>query len=200
MRASMVRSSLLAVIVGLFISTWAQAGPLANDQAEFGAITSGSTPFDNGGTLKGFVDWAVYNPGAFPYAGYTATSGELSYAYQIFVTGAAPVSSFELVLTDPADNIGNFALAGGMAPSSQTLTSMTSAKWTFGGIPSGGNSNGLSFSSPRLPQSLFATVVDTGQSTWVIPLPSPGPNGIPEPATLSLAAMGSLMLGLRRRR
>jgi hypothetical protein len=200
MRALMARSSLLAVIAGLFISTWAQAGPLANDAVEFGALSSGSTPFDNGVTLKGYVDWAVYNPGGFPYGGYTPTAGELSYAYQIFVTGSAPVSSFELVLTDPADNIGNFSLAGGMAPTSQNLTSMTSAKWTFSGIPNGGNSNGLSFSSPRLPQSLFATVVDTGQSTWVIPLPSPGPNGIPEPATLGLAAMGCLMLGLRRRK
>jgi len=196
----MARSSLLVVIVGLFISTWAHAGLLANDVVEFGAISSGSTPFDNGATLKGYVDWAVYNPGTFPYAGYTPTSGELSYAYQIFVTGSAPVSSFELVLTDPADNIGNFPLSGGVTPASQTLTSMTSAKWTFNGIPTGSNSNGLAFSSPRLPQSLFATVVDTGQTTWVIPLPSPGPAGIPEPATLSLAAMGCLMLGLRRRK
>jgi hypothetical protein len=193
----MARSSLLAVIAGLFISTWAQAGPL-NGAA--GALSSGSTTFDNGATLKGYVDWAVFNPGTFPYAGYTPTSGELSYAYQIFVTGAAPVSSFELVLTDPADNIGNFPLSGGTAPNSQTLTSMTSAKWTFPGIPSGGNSTGLAFSSPRIPQSLFATVVDTGQSTWVIPLPSPGPNGIPEPASLSLAAMGCVVLGLRRRK
>ena len=197
MRAMMARSSLLAVIAGLFISTWAQAGPIATAP---GAFTSGSTTFDNGGTLKGYVDWAVFNPGTFPYAGYTATSGELSYAYQIFVTGAAPVSSFELVLTDPADNIGSFASLGGVAPSSTTLNPLTSAKWTFPGIPNGSMSYGLAFSSPRLPQSLFATVVDTGQSTWVIPLPSPGSNGIPEPATLSLAAMGCLMLGLRRRR
>jgi len=196
----MARSSLLAVIVGLFVSTWAQAGPLANDQTEFGAISSGSTPFDNGATLKGFVDWAVYSPGTFPYGGYAPTSGELAYAYQVFVTGAAPVSSFELVLTNPADNIGSFTLpGGGVAPASQTLTSSTSAKWTFNGVPTGSSSNGLAFSSSRLPVSLFATVVDTGQTTTVIPLPSPGPNGIPEPATLSLAAMGCLMLGLRRR-
>lgn len=195
MRATMARSSWVAVIVGLFISTWAQAGPLASA----GTFSSGSTPFDNGGTLKGFVDWAVFNPGTFPYAGYTPTAGELSYAYQIFVTGAAPVSSFELVLTDPADTIGSFNDLGGVAPSSQILNPLTSAKWTFPGIPQNDKSYGLAFSSSRIPQSLFATVVDTGQSTWVIPLPSPGSNSIPEPATLGLAAMGCLMLGLRRR-
>jgi hypothetical protein len=75
-----------------------------------------------------------------------------------------------------------------------------SAKWTFPGIPNGSMSYGLAFSSPRLPQSIFATVVDTGQTATAVPLPSPGPVGIPEPATLSLAAMGCLMLGLRRRR
>jgi len=196
MRAAIARSSLLAVIVGLFISTWAQAGPLATA----GTYSFGSTTFDNGGTLKGYVDWSVFNPGTFPYAGYTPTAGELAYAYQIFVTGSAPVSSFELVLTDPADNIGNFNLGGGTAPNSQVLNPATSAKWTFPGIPSGSMSYGLAFSSPRIPQSLFATVVDTGQSTWVIPLPSPGPNGIPEPATLGLAAVGCVMLGLRRRK
>ena len=200
MRAMMARSSLLAVIVGLFISTSAYAGVLANDLIEFGAIDSGSTPFTNGGTLTGYVDWAVYNPGTFPYAGYTPTAGELAYAYQIFVTGSAPVSSFELVLTDPADNIGSFPLSGGMAPVSSNINNLVSAKWTFSGIPGGGNSTGLAFSSPRLPQNFFATIVDTGQTATAVPLPTPGPIGIPEPASLSLAAMGCLMLGLRRRK
>jgi hypothetical protein len=195
----MARSSLLLVIAGLFISTSAYAGVIADDVIDHAALESGSTPFTNGGTLSGYVDWAVYNPGTFPYAGYTPTAGELSYAYQIFVTGSAPVSSFELILTDPADNPGTFPLSGGTAPNSQTLNPLTSIKWTFPGIPSGGNSVGLAFSSPRLPQNFGATIVDTGQTASAVPLPTPGPIGIPEPATLSLAAMGCLMLGLRRR-
>jgi len=190
-----------AVAFTLLISSQAFAGALFNNPNAGGPppLYTGSTPFTVG-TLSGFVDYAVFNPGAFPFSGYTPTAGELTYAYQIFVTGTAPVSSFELVLTDPADNIGNFNSLPGTAPNSQTLTALTSAKWTFPGIPSGGNSDGLAFSSPRIPQSLFATVVDTGQTTWVIPLPSPGPVGIPEPATLGLAAVGCLVLGLRRRK
>src|SRR4051794_16825172 len=171
MRAMMARTTWCAAVLALLISSQAFAGALFNNPNAGGPppLYTGSTPFTVG-TLSGFVDYAVFNPGAFPFSGYTPTAGELTYAYQIFVTGTAPVSSFELVLTDPADNIGNFNSLPGTAPNSQTLTALTSAKWTFPGIPSGGNSDGLAFSSPRIPQSLFATVVDTGQTTWVIPL------------------------------
>ena len=190
-----------AVILALLISTQAFAGALFNNPNAGGPppLYTGSTPFSVG-TLTGFVDYSVFNPGQFPFAGYTPTAGELTYAYQVFVTGSAPLSSFELVLTDPADHIGTISDLPGVNPTSQTLTPLTSAKWTFPGIPNGGNSVGLAFSSPRIPQSLFATVVDTGQTTFVIPLPSPGPNSIPEPATLGLEAMGCMVLGIRRRR
>jgi hypothetical protein len=190
-----------AVVFALLISSHVFAGALANHPNAGGPapLYTGSTPFSVG-TLSGYVDYSVFNPGQFPYAGYTPTAGELTYAYQIFVTGQAPLSSFELVLTDPADHIGVFNDLPGTAPSSQTLNPGVSAKWTFPGITTGTQSEGLAFSSPRIPQSMFATVVDTGQTTFVIPLPSPGPNSIPEPATLGLAAMGCMLLGLRRRR
>ncbi len=190
----------VAVVFALLISTQAFAGALFNNpNAGPPPLFTGSTPFTTG-TLSGYVDYAVFNPGQFPYAGYTPTTGELTYAYQIFVTGSAPLSSFEMVLTDAADNIGTFNDLGGVPPNFQQLNPLISAKWTFPGIPSGNMSQGLAFSSPRLPDSAFATAVDTGQSTFIIPLPSPGPISIPEPATLGLAAMGCLMLGLRRRR
>jgi hypothetical protein len=191
-----MRSSWVVAILVLVISGSALAGPLATA----GTYGSSSTMFDNGGALKGHVDWAVFNPGTFPYTGgYTPTAGEMVYAYQIFVTGTAPVSSFELLLTDAADNIGSFSDLGGQAPQSAVLTSMVSAKWTFAGIPQTDMSYGLVFSSPKTPYDLFATVVDTGQTAWVIPLPSPSSNPVPEPATLGLVAMGCVMLGLRRR-
>jgi len=200
MRAMMVRTSWCAAVLALLISTQTFAGALFNNpNAGPPPLYTGSTPFTVG-TLSGYVDYAVFNPGQFPYSGYTPTPGELTYAYQIFVTGSAPVSSFEMILTDPADHIGSFNDLGGIAPNSTTLNPLTSAKWTFPGIPSGGMSQGLAFSSPRIPQSMFATTVDTGQSATVIPLPTPGPLGIPEPATLGLAAVGCVMLGLRRRK
>ena len=71
---------------------------------------TGSTAFSSG-TLTGFVDYAVFAPGDFPFGGggYTPTAGELVYAYQVFVTGAASVSSFSVALENPtANNIGSF--------------------------------------------------------------------------------------------
>jgi len=199
MRATM-RLTCLALILGLFVSSFSFAGPLANHPQARTPLPgdTGSTPF-NFGTLAGYVDYAVFNPGDFPYSGYAPTAGELTYAYQIYVTGTAPVSSFELALTDLADNIGSFNDLGGVAPTSMVLNPMISAKWTFPGIPQGGSSYGLAFSSPRIPQNLFATVVDTGQTTYVIPLPSPSPISVPEPAAMSLVAIGAALLGMRRR-
>ena len=200
MRATMARIS--AVLFALLVSTPLFAGALNNNPNAGGPnpLYTGSTPFTIG-TLSGYVDYAVFNPGQFPYSGgYTPTAGELTYAYQVFVTGTAPLSSFEVPLTDLADNIGRFTDLGGTAPNSQTLIPMDSAKWTFGGIPTGGSSMGLVFSSPRTPQLMFATVVDTGQTGPVIPVPSPSSVGIPEPTTLGLAAVSCLMLGLRRRK
>jgi hypothetical protein len=204
MRASM-RSNLLVAILGLFVSTSVMAGPLNGhpDALSPLPIHTGSTMFNNGGTLQGYVDYAVFAPGDFPYppsSGYTPTAGQLTYAYQVFVTGQAPVSSFEMVLLDQANNIGWFETGvGGVTPVGTALTSMVSAKWTFPGIQQGDHSFGLAFSSPNIPQQLFATVVDTGQAGPVIPLPSPSNQSIPEPASLSLAAIGCLMLGMRRR-
>jgi len=191
-----------AVLFALLISTNVFAGALNGNPNAGGPapLYTGSTPFTIG-TLQGYVDYAVFNPGQFPYiSGYTPTPGELTYAYQVFVTGTAPLSSFEVPLTDLADNIGHFSNLGGMAPTSDTLNALSSAKWTFGGVPTGGNTMGLVFSSPRTPVLMFATVVDTGQSGPVIPVPSPSSVGIPEPTTLGLAAVGCLMLGLRRRK
>src|SRR5882672_6049212 len=118
-----------AVAFALLISTQAFAGALFNNpNAGPPPLFTGSTPFSSG-TLSGYVDYAVFNPGQFPYAGYAPTAGELTYAYQIFVTGSAPLSSFEMVLTDAADHIGSFNIEpGDVAPDSQNLNPLISAK------------------------------------------------------------------------
>jgi len=162
---------------------------------------TGSTPFTVG-SLSGFVDYAVFAPGVFPFAGggYTPTAGELTYTYQVTVTGTASLSLFSMALSNPADNIGTFNNIGTKAPTLTTLTPLTSADWSFVGnnVQTGQSTFGLVFSSLRKPMNLFGTVVDTGQSTFVVPLPSPGPNNIPEPMALSVVALVAA-LPLRRR-
>src|SRR5687767_8067426 len=115
MRASM-RSFWAIAILGLFITTAAYAGPLNGHPNALTPLPTdtGSTSFNNGQTLSGYVDYAVFGPGQFPYSGYTPTAGELTYAYQVYVTGTAPVSSFELVIMDQASNIGAFSDIGGI--------------------------------------------------------------------------------------
>lgn len=195
-----------ALIVSTIVPT-ASAGLLNgigsaynNGSGPAGGAWTGSTPFSTG-TLVGYVDWAVFGPGQFPYSGYTPTPGELTYAFQVFETGSAPLSSFSLALTDIADNIGVFNDLAGSAPNTMTLTSMSSANWHFAGIPQNGNSEGLVFSSSRIPQNLAGTVVDTGQTTNVVPLPSPSSTPIPEPglALFAAVAVGSKLIGRRRR-
>ncbi len=161
-----------------------------------GAWTA-TTAFDNGVGLSGTVEWSVFGPGAFPFAGYTPTAGELAYAFQVFSTGTSAIHS--LTLNDPnggADNIGTFADLAGEAPTSVALG--TQAEWNFLGLDAGENSIGLAFSSIKTPASLFGVVVNGGSFAVAIPLPVPGSVDIPEPASVALMGLGGLMM-LRRR-
>src|SRR5438105_425285 len=102
------------------------AGPLASYPNAYndGSTTwHGSSAFsDPADNLSGFVDWAVFASGQFPgaFSGYTATAGDFTYTYQVYVTDTAPVSSFEvgIVTPDGIHNIGAFTGGGvnGMAP------------------------------------------------------------------------------------
>jgi len=209
LRISFSRLLLIGLVCAMPASL-ASAGPLLSAPNIFnngagpgpGGAWVGSTAFVTG-TLQGYVDWAVFGPAQFPYpgTGYSPTSGELTYVYQVYETGTAPLSSFSMALTDLADNIGAFSGITGDVPSSMSLTPLpsSSATWRFAGIAQGGNSEGLAFSSIRVPQNLLGTVVDTGQSTTVIPLPSPSPTSIPEPATVGMALLVGLTLLARRR-
>ena len=67
------------------------------------------------------------------------------------------------------------------------------------GIATGGNSEGLVFSSIKVPKNLFGSTIDGGTGAIVIPLPSPDVTDVPEPATMSLLALAGVAL-LRRRK
>ena len=199
----MKRIVLAIFVVGL-VSATAWAGALDGHGAAYfdGSTTwTGSTPFDNFLGLSGYVDWAAFAPGAFPYAGYTPTAGELTYAFQVFSTGPLAVTSFSVALDNYADGIGTFADLAGDIPTSSVLlpAPFGSATWSFSGIAAGGSSMGLAFSSPKVPKDLFGSTIDGGTGAIIIPLPSPDTTDIPEPATMSVLALGGLALLLRRR-
>jgi len=196
----------LIVLVGVGLVSQASAGVLAgNPNAYFDGTTTwtGSSTFTQG-TLVGYVDWAVFAPGQVPQSllnsGYTPTPNELTYAYQVFETGAAPLSTFSVALTNEADNIGAFTALSGGAPTSALLTALSSARWTFSGVVQGTSTEGVAFSSSQVPLSLFGVAVDTGQSQYVVPLPSPSAIAIPEPTSLLMAFGLTCGLSLARRR
>lgn len=199
---------LLACALALQAAT-ASAGTLANGVGVYQGTWFGSTPFqgvdpDNGNAptdLTGYVEWAVYAPGTFPggFVGYSAPANEFVYAYQAFVTNTAPLSSLTIDLLNAAGNIGTFT-GNGVSGDPSTfpfLIPFNSANWLFDGVPQGGSTVGLAFSSPFIPMLLSGTVIDHGSSASVIPVPSPDSEIIPEPSTFVLAAVGLAALGMR---
>jgi hypothetical protein len=178
----------------LFSAPLAQAGPLASDLAiSYGGAWAGSTHFMTG-TLEGDVEWAVYEAANFPYtgAGYTPTPGQLVYAYQVYITGAAPLSHLDVDLPNPGNNIGSFTSFGVESPSGSSIGPI--AAWEFAGVGTGSSTIGLAYSSDKTPQDWFGSVVDHGQSTFVMPLPAPSSISIPEPAAVTLICLGAALL------
>jgi hypothetical protein len=195
-------------------ATIASAGTLANGVGVYQGIWSGTTSFqgvdpDNGNAptdLTGYVEWAVYAPGTFPgsFSGFAAPANEFVYAYQAFVTGAAPLSSLSIDLLNPAGNIGTFTGNGvsGDPASFSFLIPFNSANWLFDGVAQGGTTVGLAYSSPFIPMLLSGTVINHGSAASVIPVPSPDSLPIPEPSSLALAVIGwvALCFHIGRRR
>ena len=143
----------------------------------------------------------MYAPGTFPYAGlggWTPTPGELVYAYQVYSSGTLAAMVYQVSLLNPAGNIGAADLGnGGQAPSSMVLGGGVAA-WSF--TPDGllgEHSTGVVFSSIKMPEMWIGSVIDGESSMGMVP--SPGLNDIPEPATISLLALGAFGL-LRRKR
>lgn len=217
----MLRAFRFSVGIALFaglLATTLNAGPLATHPNAIPGF-SGVTAFDsdvtpNNGSLQGTIEFAVFAPGNYPVGllGYTPTSGEAVYAYQVFVTdqpsvvNEPPVSVFSVDLINDANNIGSFSgnsgngIVSGTAPTTANLNPFTNAEWLFPGIAAGGTSEGLAFSSPNIPMMFFGGVVDTGESAFVVPLPSPDSFPIPEPGTVSMVLIAAGMSLIRRRR
>jgi hypothetical protein len=198
---TLISALALLLCTALLSTAPAVAGPLAVDGT---SIWHASTPFGSGtDPLQGYVDYAVYAPGAVP-AGFAPigpyggpTPGEFLYTYQVYVTGTAPLSELTVFFDNPADNIGSFT-AGGVAgggATTQTLFSAIYADWTFS-VPTGSQTVGVAYSSPFVPINGLGTVVDHGTSQLVIPLPVPSDQMIPEPSTLVLTSCGVGLLAL----
>lgn len=180
----------------------AVAGPLAGDTTTYQTIWHGSTPYNSGTGLVGYIDWAVYAPNTVPagfagVGGYSVTPNEFLYAYQAYETGPALLSSISVVIDqNPADNIGDFTATGvtGDASFFAFLDPPTdprdSANWVFDGVAQGGSTDGLAYFSPNTPQFTEATTIDGGGVALVLPVPSPSSGNIPEPSSLVLALCG----------
>ena len=171
-------------------------GPASAGLLDTGSpLTSGTTAFDNGNNLSGTVDWAVFGPGDFPFAGYTPTAGELTYAYQVHSTGSDTISSYQVPVGNPADSIGSFSDPSngvtGSAVSFDSLAVPGYATWQFSsGILTGASSEGLVYSSPNTPEEIFSILVDGGTYAIAVPVPTPSAEPIPEPGAILLLISG----------
>jgi hypothetical protein len=204
------RTCVLAIALAL-CATPSFAGYLATDGSSY-AGWNGSSSFDDGIDLEGYVDWAVYAPGFWP-ATFTYNIGldtsQFLYTYQVFSTGSDPVSINLVPINGPGQDAGYFTGSGvsasvdGEIPTSSFVDDFLFAAWTFDGLVSPESSKGLMYTSPNLPEFSSALIQDGGGSAVAEDVPAPGPFGIPEPGTMTLAACGlagfAAML-LRRRR
>ncbi len=188
------------------------AGPLASDVNAYsdpnGIVWRGSAAISSGdGGLTATIDYSVYAPGVYPGDANLPTSGEFLYAYQIYVTGVAPMSSYTvgLLSSNEANNDNHDPTYGdpaGQVPDSSSFAGVPIDQVTWAWDPNdmvltGEHSDVLLYSSVNAPRWFIGTVQDSGKAgSGLVPSPS---DVIPEPATLSLLALGAVAV-IRRRR
>jgi hypothetical protein len=139
--------------------------------------------------------------------GYTPGADQFVYAYQIFSTGALPVTQLavNMIASNEAQNIADDAvLASGTVPPASWFGAdppeLQTANWAFYGLTSGQQSDILVYASVNMPVwDNLAYIVDGGTfANGPVPTPS---DVIPEPATIGLLVVGgTFFLGRRRRR
>jgi hypothetical protein len=220
-----IKTPLLSLCALALIAVPTVAGPLATVP---GAYFDGFTTWRGSSVIQGYydypdtdfpsdltgsVDWAVFAPGDWPsdvgeFTDYTPTPGSFTYAYQINITGAAPLTQNITVVVNYADNLGTFTgdagsgTVNGLTPFTAVLVPFDSVYWTWDpGIGAGESSIGLVFSSPHQPDFSFSLQIDDG-SVGDAMVPAPLGPIIPEPGTLALASLGIGTAGiywLRRR-
>lgn len=163
------------------------------------SITFGSTTYD----FEGYVDYAVYAPGA--YSGLlTLPTDEYVYAYQLFNSSNSDVSMDSLTIgLSPGITASNafsdpsIGTTGGAMSAGAGFTMSQSVMYMFfQPVTAGSKSTALVFTSEYGPQMGGAVVSGGISGGTVISLPTPS---VPEPATIALLGFGAAAL-LRRKR
>ena len=155
-------------------------------------------------TLIADLDYAVFTAADFNSnfggLGYTP-DGPLVYTYQLTNSGTQSITTEVVGLANNATNIGTFNI-GDVDASFMAIA--PDARWDFDpGIGSGQSSYGLAYSSSSTPQMGNSLTIAASQqgflSAFQFGVATPGPNFIPEPATLGLFVLGGMTTLLRRR-
>jgi PEP-CTERM motif len=187
-----------------FGSSIARAGILDGNGSAISGWT-GSSSFDNGSGLVGYVDYAVFTKSTFESLFGTddfTPVDDVVYTYQVYSTGTDSLSAKIVGNTAESNSIGWFDnVVGGDRIPTAYFYDTGSPVWSFIGnaVQPGESSVGLVFTSPFLPTTGGGFVIDGGGLTPVMGIPVPGSVQIPEPASWLLATLGMVAFGFFRR-